>query len=155
MKRSLKRLIGKSDKVDFPDWGISAVPVKIDSGAYRSTIDCHDVKVVKNKEGKYLQFILLNPNHPMYTGHLIESAKYRKSHVKSSNGEKQTRYVVKTTIKLFDEFYETEFTLSKREDMKFPILLGRKLLNNNFIIDTSKSNLSWTYTKRKKKKVKF
>lgn len=155
MKKKLKRLIGKSDKADLPDWDVVAVPVKIDSGAYRSTIDCHDIKVLKTKDGKYLQFVLFNPSHPLYTGQKIACAKYRRSQVKSSNGEKQKRYVVKTKIKLFDKIYETEFTLSKREDMKFPILLGRKLLNNNFIIDTSKSNLSWTYSKRKKKNITF
>jgi hypothetical protein len=28
--------------------------------------------------------------------------------------------------------------------MKFPVLLGRKFLNNKFIIDTTKTNLSYS-----------
>jgi hypothetical protein len=36
----------------------------------------------------------------------------------------------------------TEFSLTERRGMRYPILLGRKLLNKRFLIDTSLVNLS-------------
>lgn len=148
-----KRLIGKTDKADIPEWGLENIPVKIDSGAYRSTIDCSQVKVVKRNKERVLQFVLLHNERPLHSGDVFESRNFRTSKVKSSNGEVEKRFVIRTQIILFGKPFETEFTLSKRDDMKFPILIGRKLLNGNFIIDTSKSNLSWRWKKRKNKKI--
>jgi hypothetical protein len=37
---------------------------------------------------------------------------------------------------------KTEFSLTERKGMRFPILLGRRLLNKRFIIDTSLVNVS-------------
>jgi hypothetical protein len=62
--------------------------------------------------------------------------------VKSSTGHSQIRYFIKGKIVLFETVFETYFSLSKRSGMKTPVLIGRKLLNNNFIIDTKKVNLS-------------
>ena len=150
-----KRIIGKSDKADFPSWGLKKIPVKIDSGAYRSSIDCSFAKVYKTAEGRKLKFTLLRKDHPLYLAQVFETFEFKTSRVKSSNGENQTRYIVKSEITLFDKIYETEFSLSTRPDMKFPILLGRKLLNKKFVIDTSKTNLSFGFKKNKKKEIDF
>ena len=150
-----KRVIGKSDKADLPEWGLKNIPVKIDSGAYRSSIDCSYAKVFKSQKGKVLKYTLLRKDHPLFIDQIIETTDFKTSRVKSSNGENQKRYIVKTKIVLFGKTYATEFSLSTRPDMKFPILLGRKLLNKNFIIDTSKANLSARFKKNKKKKIEF
>lgn len=150
-----KRLIGKTDKADLPDWALKKIPVKIDSGAFRSSIDCSFTKVVKRNGIRILQFILLNEGHPLFTGKVFETEHFITSKIKSSNGENQKRYIVTSKITLFATTIETDFSLSSRTDMKFPILLGRKLLNKNFIIDTSKSNLSHKLKKRQKKSIEF
>ena len=46
-------------------------------------------------------------------------------------------------ILLFNKELPIYLTLSERKEMKFPVLLGRKFLNNKFIIDTTKTNLSY------------
>jgi hypothetical protein len=51
--------------------------------------------------------------------------------------------VIETLIVLFGEAFLTEFTLSERGEMKYPVLVGRKLLNRNFIVDTAKTNISF------------
>jgi hypothetical protein len=63
--------------------------------------------------------------------------------IKSSNGSIEERYVIKTHIELFGHKILTEFSLSDRSKMKFPILLGRKLLRQGFVIDVRKKNLSF------------
>jgi hypothetical protein len=57
--------------------------------------------------------------------------------VKSSNGIVQERYFIKTHIILGSVNIKTEFSLTKRQGMRYPILIGRKLLNKRFLIDTS------------------
>lgn len=150
-----KHVIGKSDKVDFIDWGLTKIAVKIDTGAYRSSIDCSYVKLIRRNKERVLQYILLNEDNEAYTGELHETKEFKTSKVKSSNGDSETRYIVKSRVCFFDESYLTEFSLSKRTDMKYPVLIGRKLLNHNFIVDTSRANLSAKHKKLKKKNNKF
>ncbi|TXI83801.1 MAG: ATP-dependent zinc protease, partial [Crocinitomicaceae bacterium] len=52
------------------------------------------------------------------------------------------RYFIKCTIELLGRKIKTEFSLTERKGMRYPILLGRKLLNKRFIIDTSLVNVS-------------
>jgi hypothetical protein len=60
--------------------------------------------------------------------------------VKSSTGQEQMRYFIKCTIEILGIHFITEFSLTERKGMRFPILLGRKLLNNRFLIDTTLVN---------------
>ncbi|SFT76678.1 Uncharacterized conserved protein [Lishizhenia tianjinensis] len=141
MKRE-KFIIGKTDKADFPDFNLSGVKVKIDTGAYTSTIHCNEIWEEENE----LKVVLLSPQHLQYTGEIITFKDYSLKKVRSSSGQSQIRYKVKGTITLFGKTFNTEFTLSHRDKMKYPVLLGRKLLNNNFLVDTSKKNLSHSQT---------
>jgi hypothetical protein len=58
-------------------------------------------------------------------------------HVKSSNGTIQERIFIKTTLALFNQQYETELSLTDRASMKYPMLIGRKFLEDRFIVDVS------------------
>ena len=49
--------------------------------------------------------------------------------MKSSTGQEQMRYFIKGSIKVGSRNLKTEFSLTERKGMKYPILLGRKLLN--------------------------
>lgn len=142
--KKIKPIIGRDDIVDFPLFGLTNVPVKIDSGAFTSTIHCAKIK----EEDGLLKVIFLSKKHTSYTGETIQFSEYSEKKVKSSNGVIQERYKVKGNIQLFGKKYTTEFTLSKRSSMKYPVLLGRKLLNKRFLIDTSLSNQSYQNMKK-------
>jgi len=58
-------------------------------------------------------------------------------HVRSSNGLIQERIFIKTTLELFGHRYETELSLTDRASMKYPMLIGRKFLENRFVVDVS------------------
>lgn len=135
----MKRNIGRIDKADFPLLGLEDVDVKIDTGAYTSTIHCKNVKV----EDNYLKCNFLDEEHPDYHEKEIVFDNYDVKVVKSSNGQTQARYRILTEILLFGKTYPIFLTLSDRDDMKFPVLLGRKFLTKRFIVDINKTNLSY------------
>lgn len=132
-------IIGRKDVADLPRFGLSGVPVKIDSGAYTSTIHC--AKVEEN-DGK-LEVIFLDKKDVAFTGEKVIFEEFSVKKVRSSSGQAQYRYKVKGNILLFGKKYNTEFTLSRRTKMRYPVLLGRKLLNKRFLIDTSLADQSW------------
>ena len=139
-----KPVIGKDDIADLPMFNLEEVKVKIDSGAYTSTIHCSDVE--ETPDG--LQVIFLDEEESGYTGETIYFKKYQQKKVRSSSGEMQKRYIIEGDIILFGEKHSTEFTLSKRDLMRYPVLLGRKLLSKRFLIDTTLSNESYKYKTR-------
>ena len=141
--------IGRIDKADFPEFKLSDINIKVDTGAHTSTIHCHHIKEVAVDGKNHIEFQLLDPTHPEYKDQLFKTKHYIKKRVKNSFGKSEQRFVIKTNILIFKEEYPIELSLSERSDMKFPILIGRKLLNRRFIVDVSKFNLSFK-SKRKK-----
>lgn len=140
----MKRLIGRTDKADFPLLDLYEIAVKTDTGAYTSSIHCKNVF----EENGILKCNFLDPEHPDYDGREIIFKEFQTARVKSSNGIVQTRYKIKTKIVLFGETFDIFLTLSDREEMKFPVLLGRKFLTKKFVVDTSYTNLSYKHQKK-------
>ncbi len=140
-----KRIIGRKDLVSFPGFGLDYVPVKIDSGAYSSSMHCQSIEVVELDNREQLRVVFLDPSFPGYTGKEVVFSDFKTKLVKSSNGIAQERFFVKGTVQLFGESVETVFSLTERNGLRNPVLLGRKLLNKRFLIDPSKTNCSYTY----------
>ncbi|TPN87647.1 ATP-dependent zinc protease family protein [Aquimarina algicola] len=134
-----KRIIGRTDKVDFPLLELIEIDAKIDTGAYTSSIHCIDIKEVDQT----LQCSFLDATHPEYNGKIFTFNNYDISAVKSSNGRVEVRYAVKTQITLFDKTYPITLNLSPRDDMRFPLLIGRKFLNGKFMVDPQLENQSY------------
>lgn len=138
----MKITIGRVDKVDFPELSLSEIDVKIDSGAYTSSIHCSNIEEIIVNDIKLIKFTLLDPEHLLYNNKEFTTKKYESKIIKSSNGISEERFMIQTEIVIFKKSFPIFLTLSERKDMKFPILLGRKFLNKKFVIDTAKKNLS-------------
>lgn len=134
----MKKVIGRIDKADFPLLHLSDIEVKIDTGAYTSSIHCKQVKV----ENNYLKCQFLDEEHPQYHEKEFVFDEYDVKIVKSSNGIAEPRYRIKTKIVMFGKHYDIFLTLSDREEMRYPVLLGRTFLSKRFIVDINKTNLS-------------
>lgn len=143
MESANKKIIGRKDQVSFPGFELEHVPVKIDSGAYSSSMHCESIEIIEFGEKEQLRVVFLDPSIRGYTGKEVVFDDFKVKIVKSSNGIAQERFFVKGTIRLFGETYETVFSLTERTGLRNPILLGRRLLNKRFLIDTSKTNCSY------------
>ncbi|GAB7257240.1 ATP-dependent zinc protease family protein [Polaribacter sp. OB-PA-B3] len=138
----MKITIGRIDKADFPELSLTDIDVKIDSGAYTSSIHCSNIEEITVDDSTFIRFKLLDPDHDLYNNKEFTFKNYASKVVKSSNGISETRFMIHTEIIMFNDKFPIYLTLSERKDMKFPILLGRKFLNKKFVIDTAKKNLS-------------
>lgn len=135
----MKTNIGRIDKADFPLLGLIDVEVKVDTGAYTSSIHCKNLKV----ENNYLKCNFLDEEHPNYHEKEIVFDEYDVKVVKSSNGQAEPRYRIKTEIVIFGKTQEIYLTLSDREEMRYPVLLGRNFLSRKFVVDINRTNLSY------------
>jgi hypothetical protein len=131
-----KKVIGRAEYISFPVSGIKNLPAKVDTGAYRSSIWATNIK----EHNGTLSFTLLGPSSPYYTGKIISTTEYKLIEVENSFGHKQKRYSIFLSVEVAGRRVKSNFTLANRGMKTYPVLIGRKLLKNRFVVDVSKGN---------------
>ncbi len=131
--------MGRYDRVDLPDLALYDIHAKIDTGAYTCSLHCRSAEVVDGK----LEFVLLDEEHPEFTGMKFVFDRFERKDIKNSFGETENRFIIVTSVKVLGEVITTEFSLCNRGSLKFPILIGRKILRNRFLIDVTRKNVSF------------
>lgn len=138
MTKDSKRIIGRREYIDLPDFGLSGIVAKIDTGAYNGAI--HTTGVIEKEVNgvTVIEFSLLDETHPEFKEDIYQVDDFEKRVVKNSNGTSQLRYVVPTKIILAGEEILVKFSLSNRKSLRYPVLIGRKVIKNRFLVDVSK-----------------
>jgi len=134
-----KPVIGRTDKVDFPEFDLFDVDVKIDTGAYTSAIHCD--KIVEENNALHCTFS--HPEDTNFSGKEVVFTDYSRTGVKNSNGHKENRFKIKSKVIFFGKTYRINLTLSTRDDMRFPVLIGRQFLKQKFLVDVSLEHVSY------------
>jgi hypothetical protein len=150
MIRSEKTIIGRIDKIDLPSMNVFDVEAKIDTGAYTSSIHCSDIMLIERDGKQVLSFHILDDQIPGLTQREFIAETFLQKKIKNSFGQSEERFIIKTAIRVFGHTFETYFSLSNRDNLKYPILLGRKFLRKRFIVDVARKNIS--YNRKQKNK---
>lgn len=137
-----KTLIGRRENVDFPNLGLVGITAKIDTGAYTTALHCHDINVKIINGKKVLCFKLLDPTHPEYNEKEQQFVEFEERDIKNTGGIPERRFVIKTPVKLGGRTIKSLISLTDRGNMRYPVLIGRRLLRNRFIVDVSFTDLS-------------
>ncbi len=131
-------VVGYIESVDLPEIELFDLDAKIDTGADSCSIHCDDIKA----EGEVVTFTLHDEVHESYHGKRITLPIFKRKRVKSSNGRSEERIFIKSSVKLGCKTYEAEISLTNRENMKYPMLIGRRFLANHYLIDVSQKNIT-------------
>lgn len=115
---------------------------KIDTGAYTSSLHCHDIAIKESSGLTMVRFFVLDPAHPEYEHRPFDVPVHKIKKVKSSNGISEKRVIIKQKIEIANRSYTIDLSLTNRSEMRYPILIGRRFLRNKFIVDVSKKFLS-------------
>lgn len=131
-------IIGRAEKADFPQLGVKRVPVKIDTGADACSIWATATEL----ENGRLHVIFFGQDSVWFTGkeHVFRKNEYSITRVANSFGHREIRYKVKLGIRVKSRLIRASFTLSDRSSKLYPVLLGRSLLKNKFLVDVSKGS---------------
>ena len=131
-------MLGRREVVDFPELNLFGVVAKVDTGSYRGTLHCSDFKLVQRGGIKYVKFRPLDPDHPSFKHQPVLFKDYKRAWVRPSSGHNQKRYVIETDIIVKGQAYRIEISLSDRNRMRHPVLIGRKFLKGKFLVDIDK-----------------
>lgn len=124
-------LIGRAETLALPEFGIKAVPARIDTGAKTSAIWASNIS---EKDG-ILEYSLFGPGSQYYTGTLVRTKSYTQRAVANSTGQVELRYVVKLVVVLESRKIKASFTLANRQAQVYPVLVGRNILRGKFSVN--------------------
>jgi len=139
-------VVGFVENVDLPDWGISGLRGKIDTGARTSALHVSNIREVGS--GRVRFDVRLHRRNVDRTVH-VEAKIRRRGRVKPSSGDVQTRIFVLTTLLIGPVERQVEVSLVDREKMIFRMLIGRSALGRGVLVDP---NNRYVVTRRPKGK---
>lgn len=142
------RVIGWRERVDIPDWGLRNVRAKVDTGARTSAID---VAAIEELDDGRIRFEVVSRVKPTRKTAWVEATPVRRSVVKPSHGEPQTRYVCLVPVKIGAVERDIEISLVCRRGMLCRMLLGRTALDG-LLVDVSRKYVLSKREKRTKQK---
>ncbi|MDX1331868.1 MAG: 30S ribosomal protein S6--L-glutamate ligase [Robiginitalea sp.] len=128
-------VLGSEEWCVFDDLGIPAIKARVDSGAKTSSIQASNTKIVMRGGHEWVQFEV----HPLQKDRRItipcEAPLIDRRTVRSSSGVSEERLVVRTPLRLGDQKFDIELTLTNRDNMDFRMLLGREALSGRYVVD--------------------
>jgi len=147
MKLPRQRIvIGWTETVEFPDWNLGGVRAKIDTGARTSAL--HVENLEERNPGRVRFDVMIGRKAP-FRRHTVTARVIKRARVRSSNGRHEERCFVRTTILLGGCLREIELSLVSRGKMLFRMLLGRKALEHDFLVDVSRRHVVSPRTRSK------
>jgi hypothetical protein len=130
-----REVIGWTEYVELPDWGIPRLRAKVDTGARTSALHVDDVRRLPGDRVRFDVVLHRKRNDRRVT---VEAPILRQTRVRSSTGVYRRRYVVPARIRLGHVDKTIEVSLVARDKMIFRMLLGRSAFSGEFLIDASR-----------------
>ncbi len=135
------KIIGWREFVTLPQLEINQIKVKIDTGARSSALHAFNIRELSQNGKRIIRFQVhpVQRNTKTTNTTQAELLEYRK--IRNSGGIAQLRPVIQTEVKLGEQSWVIELSLTDRDVMGFRMLLGRQAVRNKFLVDPGKSFL--------------
>jgi len=144
-------VIGWTEFVDLPEWGIRDLRAKVDTGARTSALHVENIRELPRD---YVRFdVILHRKNRDRRIHVTAKVT-RRGRVRSSTGHQTERLFVETLLSIGPVTKRIEVSLVDREKMIHRMLLGREALKGPLLVDVSHRMLLKKKRTRKKKKKK-
>ena len=111
-------MVGWRELVHLPELGLGGVPAKIDTGARTTSLHGTVLEQFERDGLKYVRFAV--DFERQHVRQICEAVHVDKRTITSSNGDRQTRFIVKTPLRIGSVEHRAEISLADRSDMRFP-----------------------------------
>lgn len=130
---------GWVQKAEIKPWDIK-VKAKLDSGALTSSIDARDIERFEKDDEDWVRFRfeLEDEDSGDTVTEEVERPLYRILTVRGAGGRDE-RPVVLLNLCVGDTVYEEQFSLRNRDEMFYPVLLGRRTIGHLGHLDVDKT----------------
>lgn len=139
MKPSL--CMGWREWLELPDLGVQRVKAKVDTGARSSSLHAEEIELFHARGHMAVRFVVFPLQRGRQEAVACHAPLYDERYVKSSNGSRELRPVIRTRVVWGGETWEIDLTLTSRDLMGFRMLLGREAIRRRYLVDTGRSYL--------------
>ena len=136
-----KIILGSEEWCSFPELGIPAIKARVDSGAKTSALHAINIAPFLKEGENWVKFDINPIQNNLKTVIHCEAKLIDKRIVKSSSGFREQRYVIQTQLKIGDDIWAIEMTLTNRDSMGFRMLLGREAMSGRILVDPEQKYL--------------
>ncbi len=136
-----KVILGSEEWCSFPEIGIRAIKARVDSGAKTSALHAVNIAPFIKDDMNWVKFDINPIQNNQKTVIHCQAILIDKRIVKSSSGFREQRYVIQTNIKIGDDLWPIEMTLTNRDSMGFRMLLGREAMSGRILVDPEQKYL--------------
>ncbi|GHB28026.1 ATP-dependent zinc protease family protein [Salinicola rhizosphaerae] len=119
-------VIGRREMVTLPDLQLTLC-CKADTGARTSALHAEAIEAFEEHGHPWVRF-LTRTSGGATPPHECQLPLHDRRKVKSSNGQEEWRYVIRTRLLLGSLDFPIELTLTDRSNMRHPMLLGRRAM---------------------------
>lgn len=144
-------VIGWTELVDLPEWGIERLRAKVDTGARTSALHVENVEELPRG---FVRFDVVLHREKRDRRIRVRAKISRRGRVRSSTGHQTQRLFVETVLRLGPVERRVELSLVDREKMIHRMLLGRAALTGPFLVDVDRRMVLRKEAKRKKVRVR-
>lgn len=132
---------GWIEKAKMEPWDIE-IKAKLDSGALTSSMHAEDIESFERDGEDWVRFTIEveDEDSEEQVSERVERPIFRHLTVNSAGGE-DSRPVVLMKICIGKTIYEEQFSLEDRDDMLYPLLLGRRTIQHLGEVDVTKTFL--------------
>lgn len=136
--------IGWKEYLDLPGLGIAGIKAKVDTGARTSALHVADLEVLERHADGTAEVTFQVPLDRRRPERRVScrATLLREIRVTDSGGTPEIRPLVETELSLGGVRKPILLTLTDRSGMLFRMLLGRKALEGDFVVDVSKKYLT-------------
>lgn len=128
-----KILVGAKETIDLPELGLFGIATRIDTGAQTTAL--HVDHIFENKETGMLNFEFHPISHDVKKTIKCAAKIVEKKRIKSSNGERERRYIINTTAVMGALEWTIRLSLTDRSSMTHLLLLGRQAMIGVMTVD--------------------
>lgn len=122
--------IGWIEWVALPELGVDMIKAKIDTGARTSALHTFKIETFEKDDKEWVRF-WAHPNENDYVNEVVCECPIKdRRNVTNSGGISELRYVIETTVQIYNKSWPIEITLTNRDEMKFRMLLGRQAMQH-------------------------
>jgi hypothetical protein len=143
MPESTPLVIGWKEYVDLPELGVLGIKAKVDTGARTSAL--HVASLIVREElddGTQLVDLTVVLRGRRAERRVISRARVlRRMRVTDSGGHAEVRPVIETELALGPVRKRVLLTLTDRSGMLFRMILGRKAIEGDFVVDVGRKYL--------------
>ena len=137
--------------MSLPEYGVDTIKAKLDTGARTSSLHAIGMERFQRGGAEMVRFEIHPEQRSRATRVDVEAAVTDERWVRNSGGYRELRPVVETSVRIGEEVWTIELTLTRRDEMGFRMLLGRQALRKRAVVDPGSSYRAGRRKKTKKK----